>query len=144
MRDDSWTTLAHTTLESKKSAIGYEEGAYPKSPHMQSATLPFLASSLYLKKPERIMAFLMVMTVCLPVYAALEYRIRTVLKEQEATFPDQKGKRIPNPTARWVFHYFVGMHVLYIPEQGLMMLNLTDEHQHLLQRLGKRYAWFYR
>ena len=37
----------------------------------------FLASSLYLKKPERIMALLMVMTVCLLVYAALEYRIRT-------------------------------------------------------------------
>ena len=31
----------------------------------------FLASSLYLKKPERIMALLMVMTVCLLVYAAL-------------------------------------------------------------------------
>ena len=30
----------------------------------------FLASSLYLKKPERIMALLMVMTVCLLVYAA--------------------------------------------------------------------------
>jgi transposase len=104
----------------------------------------FLASSLYLKKPERIMALLMVMTVCLLVYAALEYRIRTVLKEQEATFPDQKGKRIQNPTARWVFHYFVGIHVLYIPGQGLMILNLTDEHQHLLQLLGKRYAWFYR
>src|SRR5882672_966559 len=35
----------------------------------------FLASSLYLKKPERIMALLLVMTVCLLVYAALEYRI---------------------------------------------------------------------
>ena len=104
----------------------------------------FLASSLYLKKPERIMALLMVMTVCLLVYAALEYRIRTALKEHEATFPDQKGKRIQHPTARWVFHYFVGIHVLYIPGQGLMILNLTDEHQHLLQLLGKRYAWFYR
>jgi transposase len=104
----------------------------------------FLASSLYLKKPERLMALLMVMTVCLLVYAALEYRIRTALKEQEATFPDQKGKRIQNPTARWVFHYFVGIHVLYIPGQGRMILNLTDEHQHLLQLLGKRYAWFYR
>jgi transposase len=104
----------------------------------------FLASSLYLKKPERIMALLMVITVCLLVYAALEYRIRTTLKEYAATFPDQKGKRIQNPTARWVFHYFVGIHVLYIPGQGLMMLNLTDEHQHLLQLLGKRYAWFYR
>jgi transposase len=104
----------------------------------------FLASSLYLKKPERLMALLMVMTVCLLVYAALEYRIRTALKEHEATFPDQKGKRIQNPTARWVFHYFVGIHVLYIPGQGLMILNLTDEHQHLLQLLGNRYAWFYR
>ena len=45
----------------------------------------------------------MVMTVCLRVYAALEYRIRTALKEHGATFPDQKGKRIQTPTARWVF-----------------------------------------
>jgi transposase len=104
----------------------------------------FLASSLYLKKPERIMALLMVMTVCLLVYAALEYRIRTALKDTGATFPDQKGRRIQNPTARWVFHYFVGIHVLRIPEQPYIVLNLTEEHLHLLQLLGKRYTWFYR
>ena len=104
----------------------------------------FLATSLYLKKPERVMALLMVMTVCLLVYAALEYRIRHALQEHEATFPDQKGKRIQSPTARWVFHYFVGIHVLYIPGQGLFVLNLTDEHLHLLQLLGKRYVWVYR
>jgi transposase len=104
----------------------------------------FLASSLYLKKPERIMALLMVMTVCLLVYAALEYRMRTALKEHAATFPDQKGKRIQNPTARWVFHYFVGIHVLRIPGQPYIVLNLTEEHLHLLQLLGKRYVWFYR
>lgn len=104
----------------------------------------FLASSLYLKKPQRIMALFMVMTICLLVYAALEYRMRTALKEHGATFPDQTGKRIQNPTARWVFHYFVGIHVLYMPDQGRMVLNLTDEHRHLLELLGKRYAWFYR
>ena len=104
----------------------------------------FLASSLYLKKPERIMALLMVMTVCLLVYAALEYRIRTALKEYGATFPDQKGKHIQNPTARWVFHYFVGIHVLRIPGHPYIVLNLTEEHLHLLQLLGKRYVWFYR
>jgi transposase len=104
----------------------------------------FLASSLYLKKPERIMALLMVMTICLLVYAALEYRIRKALKEQEATFPNQKGKRIQNPTTRWVFHYFVGMHVLYPPQQWPIVINLTEEHQHLLQLLGNRYVWFYR
>ena len=40
----------------------------------------FLAASLYLKKPERLMALLRLMTGCLLVYAALEYRIRTALK----------------------------------------------------------------
>ena len=58
----------------------------------------FFASSFYLKKPERIMALLMVMTVCLLVYAALEYRIRQALKSHEATFPNQKGQRVQNPT----------------------------------------------
>jgi transposase len=123
---------------------GYKGQAYAERGFRFLKDPQFLASSLYLKKPERIMALLMVMTVCLLVYAALEYRIRRALQEHGATFPDQKGKRIQTPTARWVFHYFVGIHVLYIPGQGLMMLNLTDEHQHLLHLLGKRYAWFYR
>jgi transposase len=103
----------------------------------------FLASSLYLKKPERIMALLMVMTVCLLVYAALEYRIRSALKEHGATFPDQKGKRIQNPTARWVFHYFVGIHLLSVSGQWPLVLNLTEEHCNLLKLLGKPYMQLY-
>jgi transposase len=103
----------------------------------------FLASSLYLKKPERIMALLMVMTVCLLVYAALEYRIRTALKDHEATFPNQLGKRIQHPTARWVFHYFVGIHLLCQAGQWPIVLNLTAEHQHLLRLLGQPYMWLY-
>ena len=62
-----------------------------------------------------IMALLMVMTVCWLVYAALEYRIRHALKDHGATFPHQKGTPVQNPTARWVFHDFVGIHVLFIP-----------------------------
>ena len=77
-------------------------------------------------------------------HAEARKAIRHALTEHEATFPDQKGKPIQTPTARGVFHYFVGIHVLYIPGQGLFVLNLTDEHLHLLQLLGKRYVWFYR
>ena len=90
------------------------------------------------------MALLMVMTVCLLVYAALEYRIRTALQTQGAPFPDQKGTRIQHPTARWVFYSCVGIHGLLIPGQWPSGLNLTEEHLHLLQLLGKRYVWFYR
>jgi transposase len=103
----------------------------------------FLASSLYLKKPERIMALLMVMTVCLLVYAGLEYRIRQALKAHKATFPDQKGKRLHNPTACWVFHYFVGIHLLYQAGQWPTVLNLTADHQHLLRLLGQPDMRFY-
>ena len=104
----------------------------------------FFASSLDLKKPERIMALLMVMTVCLLVYTALEYRIRKAHQNHGATFPDQKGQPTQNPTARWVFHSFVGIHVLCIPQQWPIVINLAEEHRNLLQLLGTRYAWFYR
>jgi transposase len=77
----------------------------------------WLAASLYLKKPERIMALLMIMTVCLVGYAALESRIRTALKDHGATFPDHKGQPGQNPTARWIFHYVVGIHRLSVSGQ---------------------------
>jgi transposase len=72
---------------------------------------PFFASSLYRKTPERIMALVMVMTGCWRGYAALEYRIRKALKEHGATCPDHKGQPTQHPTARWVFHSCVGIHV---------------------------------
>jgi transposase len=136
--------LDETRLLAQEVLDGYKGQVYAERAFRFLKDPQFLASSLYLKKPERVMALLMVMTVCLLVYAALEYRIRKALQDHEATFPDQKGKPTQNPTARWVFHYFVGIHVLYIPGQGLLVLNLTAEHQHLLQLLGKRYEWFYR
>jgi transposase len=102
-----------------------------------------LASTLSLKKPERIMALLMVMTVCLLVYAALEYRIRQALKADEATFPNQKGQPIQNPTARWVFQSFGGIHLLLMPGQWPRVLNLTETHEPLLQLLGHPYKAFY-
>jgi transposase len=136
--------LDDTQLPTGELLDGYKGQAHAERGFRFLKDPQFLASSLYLKKPERIMALLMVMTVCLLVYAALEYRIRTALTEHGATFPDQKGKRTQNPTARWVFHYFVGIHLLFIPAQWPIVINLTEEHQNLLQLLGDRYAWFYR
>jgi transposase len=103
----------------------------------------FLASSLYLKKPERIMALLMVMTLCLLVYTALEYRIRHALSRQGKTFPHQTGKAIQNPTARWIFQCFVGIHVLIIRQTQEMVLNLNDQHRVIITLLGDRYQFFY-
>ena len=127
----------HEVLTSYKGQARAERGfRFLKDPQ-------FFASSFYLKKPERIMALLMVMTVCLLVYAALEYRIRQTLKAHEVTFPDQKGKPTQHPTARWVFHYFVGIHLLSVSGQWPLVLNLTEEHAKLLKLLGKPYMQLY-
>jgi len=71
------------------------------------------------------MALLIVMTGCGLVSAALEYRIRTALKANGATFPDQQGQRLHNPTAPWVVHDFVGIHVFSIPEPWPLGIHLT-------------------
>lgn len=128
---------AHEVLHGDKGQQHAERGfRFLKDP-------PCLAASLYLKKPERIMALLMVMTVCLFVYAAVEYRIRKALKAQEATFPDQKGTPTQTPTARWVFHDFVGIHLRCQAGQWPVVLNLTEEHQNLLRLLGQPYMRLY-
>jgi transposase len=66
----------------------------------------FMASTFFLKSRKRIMALMMVMTLCLLVYAALEHRIREALDINNETLPNQKGKPVSSPTARWVFQFF--------------------------------------
>ncbi len=85
------------------------------------------------------MALFMVRTVCWWGYAALDYGIRQGLKAQEATLPDQQGKRSRNPTARWVLPQFAGIHVLRQAGQWPMVLSLTEVPQHLRRRLGQPY-----
>lgn len=98
----------------------------------------FLASTLFLKKVERIIALLMVMTLCLLIYAALQYRIRAVLVEQDLSLPDQKGKPTQHPTAKWCFELFLDVHLLTVANQQLT-LNLIPELQSLLSALGQPY-----
>jgi transposase len=103
----------------------------------------FLASSLYLKSPERIMALMMVMTLSLLVYAALEYRLRQALKDHRQTFPNQKGQPVQNPTMRWIFQLFVGIHLLTIQKGQVFVLNLKEHHQQVLRLLGPLYEALY-
>jgi transposase len=103
----------------------------------------FMANTLFLKSPKRIMVLMMIMTICLLVYAALEYRIRQSLQQHEETFPTQLGTTTAKPTARWVFQFFAGIHVLLIDSWREVVLNCNEHHHHLLNLLGERYAHLY-
>ena len=95
-----------------------------------------VASSFFVQKPERVAALLFIMTTCLLVYSALEYRIRQRLNKEEKFVPDQKGKPTQKPTARWIFQLFVGIHVLYVNEQQRIILNLQTQHRDIISLLS--------
>ena len=80
-----------------------------------------LADSMYLKNEHRIMASLMIMTLCLLVYSAPKWRIREGLRTWDLTFPDQKGNPTQRPTARWVFGRFLGIHVPFEGQRRLVL-----------------------
>lgn len=103
----------------------------------------FFAHSLFLKKPERVMTLLMVMGLCLLIYALAEHLLRTELRHRNETLPDQKGNPTQRITMRRVFQIFEGIHVLiiYAPTgpptiQQRLILNLTDLHERILDLLG--------
>jgi len=124
-------------LDIYKSQQSVERGfRFLKSPE-------FLTASLFLKKPERIEALLMVMTCSLMIYAALEHRIRRELQAQDKTFPDMKNKPGQSPTARWVFLCFAGIHELQVGDTSPMVLGLNAHQGVILDCLGEQYRQVY-
>ena len=69
----------------------------------------FLASSVFVKKPERIMAMAFIMVLCLLVYKLAELRVRQRLVATGQTVPDQVRKPSARPTMRWLFQCFEGI-----------------------------------
>ena len=133
---DDEVLSAEEMLEGYKGQVQVERGfRFLKDPQ-------FMASSFFLESERRIMALLMVMTLCLLVYSALERRIREGLQAQDLSFPDQKGNPTQRPTARWVFESFLGIHVLFEGQRRLV-LNMKERHQIILTVLGKRYDRLY-
>src|SRR5579871_5098478 len=68
----------------------------------------FLASSVFVKKVERVMATGFIMVLCLLVYRLAEQHIRQRLAETGATVPDQLKQPTQRPTMRWLFQCFEG------------------------------------
>jgi hypothetical protein len=74
----------------------------------------FFADSLFLKRPERLMALLMVMGGALLVYALAEHTVQTELTRRGESLPDQRGKPTQQPTMRRIFQLFEGIEVLWL------------------------------
>jgi transposase len=106
----------------------------------------FYADRLFLKKPERVMSLIMIMTISLLVYSLAERRTRAALKEKGTHIWDQKNRPTDRPTARWVFTIFEDVLLLYTRSgKGTTVeaMNLRDEHKIILNSLGEHYRKMY-
>jgi transposase len=102
----------------------------------------FMAATLFVKKPERIEALLFIMTLCLSVYAAIEFRLRQALILLNLTLPNQLGQQVKNPTARWIFACFTNITILYV-NQNPKILNLKELHRKVIDLFGEKYHKYY-
>jgi transposase len=100
----------------------------------------FLASSIYVKKPSRIVALSLVMALCLLVYRLAEHRLRDQFAATSQTVPNQLKQPTDRPTRRWMFQCFEDISLVGVtlpngpPHRDIA--GLEPLHEHVVALLG--------
>ncbi len=135
--DTSDTMTAELMLNTYKEQQGVEQGfRFIKEPC-------FHLNQVFLKKPERIEALMMIMTLCLLVYNLGQHHVRQELELQGETLSNQKGKEINNPTLRWIFQMMKAINVVHYPGEELATLGLNDNKRKIIQLFGSEAVRIY-
>jgi transposase len=99
----------------------------------------FEVDSVFLKKPSRIEALMMVMTLCLMIYSIAQHKLKEALEKSDETIPDQLKKQTKKPTMAWVFRLFHGIHVWTLRTMDLaqeLVVNLTPLTRRVIRYFG--------
>jgi len=106
----------------------------------------FFVSSLFVKKPSRMQGLLMVMTLALLVYSVAQRRMRSQLKQEGETLPNQIGQPTSTPTLRWLFQILEGINrvVFYLQGQVQVVIEgLTELKRKILRLFGQQVCQIY-
>ena len=108
----------------------------------------FMVDSIFLKLPHRIEALMMVMTLCLLVYNLAQYKLRSKLKEERETLPNQIGKKIDNPTMRWIFQLMENIAIVRFYDASNVLIkecitNLNELRKKIISLMGQTAAQMY-
>ena len=94
----------------------------------------------FLRKPERIHALMMVMTLCLMVYSVAQHQLRQALHAANDTLPSQTGKRTQRPTMKWIYRLFHGVQVVTLSLGAItqtLVMNVTALLKQIIGYFGK-------
>ena len=95
----------------------------------------FFVSSLFIKKPSRIDALLMIMTLSLLVYSIAQRRMRMTMKQENETIPSQINQPNASPTLRWVFQCFEGINLIETTQAYDKKDIYLDGYDHLREKI---------
>ncbi len=108
----------------------------------------FFVASFFIKKPSRIDALLMIMTLSLLVYSIAQRRLRANMAKAKATIPNQIRQATATPTLRWVFQCFEGIHLIYSTSSkdnlSGKLDNLNEIRLCVIRHLAGRVAYYYK
>ena len=85
-----------------------------------------MADAVFLKKESRIRALVVIMCLCLLVYAIAEKKLRKILVETGNTIPSQTKKPTQKPTMKWVFKLFRNIQVAYIIDNDRLLKQIVN------------------
>jgi len=100
------------------------------------------ASSVFVKKPQRVEALALIMALTLMVYTLAERKLRQALDAQNQTVLDQRKQPTAKPTFRWIMQKFQGIHWVYLKGQR-QISNLNDERRLIIHLLGPPVERYY-
>ena len=103
----------------------------------------FFADSFFVKTPERVETMLFLMSLSLLVYSLGQRQLRNQLKAAKTGIKNQLGKLTEQPTLRWIFQSFQGIHILTLNGVN-QIVNLTDERHFILKNLPSSCQKYYR
>jgi transposase len=91
----------------------------------------FLTSSVFVKNPKRVEVMGMLMGLCLLVYTMGQRMMRKEIEKRKIGIKNQVNKLTNNPTMRWIFQLFQGIH--YVLTEGQEYIsNLKEERKEIL------------
>ena len=90
----------------------------------------FFADSIFVKNVARVETMAMIMGLCLLIYSIGQRILRQNLKSENDLVKNQVGKQISNPTLRWIFQVFQGIH--YVINKGKKeIFNFSKEQKYI-------------
>ncbi|MDT9267702.1 IS1634 family transposase, partial [Limnospira sp. PMC 1223.20] len=102
----------------------------------------FFASSVFVKKPQRVEALALIMALTLMVYTLAERQLRQALDAQKQTVRDQRQQPTAKPTFRWIMQKFQGIHWVNLDGQR-QISNLNDERRLIIHLFGPPVERYY-